>query len=225
MDGVGTFSRKMTYIGSLIGANIGNAHYFSTVDTHTQLYNRYVAYTGNRVNIYVMDQISTASRSPILTPGLKLGISVHWCFQAKINDGGNQNCFFRQEDWNGSNPIASTVLNPVSPMRVTSSETEYFGENKIEFGGYIPVSLGNEGLSPRPFATAELSPVAYTFPWSTEFSGESGSRNYCIPVVARADFMIVSFWCEPITWHGSLATDQIHIWALSGTDVAGSQKI
>lgn len=230
MDGVGTFSKKLTYIGSLIANDIGNGHFFQTLDPASQIAYRYLAYTGNRVNIYVMDQISAASRSPLLTPGLKFGICVHWGFQARYPQfstmaNGYMNLKIREADWNGAAPVADTALNPVNPLRLSSSATELFGENKIEFGGYVPGGVGLQGLEPRPFCVAEMNPTAYAFPYNADFASESGARNYVIPVVARADFMVISFWCDPITWHGSLATDQVHIWAMSGTDVAGSEKI
>jgi hypothetical protein len=228
MENVGTFSKKMTYIGSLIGANIGNAHFFRTMGAETNLANEYVAYTGNRVNLYVMDQISAASRG---TPAdLKLGISVFWNFQSKVNGVGYDptthaayNTVFREEDWNGVTPVVSTLANPVSPLRRSSSETEWFFESKIEYGAYCPGGL-NGIDNPNSYQIGDMARNVYSFPKGSSISFPTG-RNYVIPMVARGDFMFVMFWCDPPTWHASLDTDQVHIWALAGSDVAGSHRI
>lgn len=224
VEGVGNFQKSLTYVGSLAGNDLTNGRRFLCPGSLITSYD-YLAYTGNRINLYIMDQISTASRSPVTTPGLKFGISVHWLFQGYHKEasqqlGGFTQVTLRSLDWNGTDPIADTVPNPIDPIK-----RAVFGEDKIEFGAYIRGDPTSNALEPRPFSAAEISPTAYAFPWNAEFSGVSGARNYCIPVVARADFMRVFFWCDPTNWQAPLDTDQVHIWALSGGDVSGSEKM
>lgn len=226
MDGVGTFSKKMTYIGSLIQGDLVNNAQFETVKNN--IYTRYLAYTGNRVNIYVMDQIANASRLSV--PGLKLGIYVRWGFKARvpgltlIPPAGIPIVCLRETDWNGVDPVAEAFPNYVNPLRSSSSETEAFIESKIDFGAYAYNLGGTAGTgdnSPTSYQVGDLAQNVYSFP----LGNFVGGRNYCIPVVARADFMFVNFWCEPAGWVGLLPTDQVHIWAMSGSDVAGSERV
>jgi hypothetical protein len=229
MENMGTFSNKLVYIGSLIQADLHYNAPFWTREATTNLITRFLAYTGNRVNIYVMDQISNASRTA--TPGTKLGITVGWGFKGRvpglkpIPPGGYPIVALREADWNGVTPIADTGPNPVNPLRASSSETESFGESKIEFGAYA-VNYGGTGAfgdnAPTSFQLGDLAQNVYTFPVSNlTITG----RSYCIPVVARADFLNVTFWCDPSNWVGLLPTDQVHIWAMAGGDAGGAQRI
>lgn len=223
MENMGTFSKKLVYIGSLVGADIHHLAPFITRDAETNMVTRFLAYTGNRVNIYVMDQISNATRDA--TPGLKMGIYVSWGFKghmpnvSPIPGSGFPICALRESDWNGATPVADTVANHVDPLRPGVSETEYFMESKIEFGAYA-IDLGDG--PPVSLQLGDLGQNVYTFPTANFLNI---GRNYCIPAVARADFMYVSFWCDPAGFVGILPTDQVHIWALAGGDAGGSQRI
>jgi len=230
MDGQGSFSNQLVYIGSLIQGDIHHLAPFFTRDAKTNLFTRFLAYTGNRVNIYVMDQISLATR--IATAGLKMGIYVSWGFKAYMEGtvplpapAGYPICKLREADWNGATPVVGTFLNQVNPLRDGPSETELFMESKIEFGSYVINQGGIGGTgnnAPTSLQLGDLAQNLYTFPYGNWLNV---GRNYCIPVVARADFMEVGFWCEPSTFVGLLPTDQIHVWALAGSDAGGSQRI
>lgn len=228
MEGVGTFSKKMVYIGSLIGADIHNNAQFITRDANNNNFTRFLAYTGNRVNLYIMDQIANATR--LNTAGLKFGIYVIWGFQARVPDltaiplVGFPIVKLREADWNGADPVADTVANPVNPLRDSASETEYFVESKIEFGASTQNfgGVSNGDNAPTSFQLGDLAQNVYTFPLGSFLIT---GRNYCVPMVARADFMTVFFWCDPAGWVGVLPTDQVHIWALAGSDAGGAQRI
>ena len=217
MDGVGTFSKKFTYLGGLEGSAITNGAEFIVPQTDG-IDQYFLAYTGNRVNIYVYDRIVSANR---LLPDATIGIAVAWTFGSALPDEHGTTCKFREIDWNGEPPPHIWGL----PLYYT------WGESKIEFADAEPSSDGDGAMG--GLQLGELDYYVYRLPRRrTPLSGgASGLNSYrVIPVVARGDFMRVWFWSDPTTWtgHDDVSVplrDRIAVFAMAGSDVAGSQVI
>jgi hypothetical protein len=232
MDGVGTFSKKVEFIGMLRGTEIHNGARFIRYAGDDK---RYVAYLGNRVNLYIIDRIGDLTGSRV-TPGLSIGINVMWSFSALIDqdsDFATQQCFFREVNWGprGQPTYATDIVDP----------NIGFIESKVEYAAPTTPGVG--------FQIGETDPNVYTFPIDADnpamypyvagpTSGPppedamltNSPRRYVVPLVARGDFMTVYFWCDPRTWTGldvgiPSFWDRVEVYAVSGSDVAGSQRI
>jgi len=219
MDGVGTFSKKMTYLGNLVGTSIIYGAEFGVAQAVGNPH-RFLAYTGNRVNIYVRDAIGlyTTSRDE---PGVSIGIAVGWGFTGHIAGEPNQNAVLREVDWDGDD-IQASLYNPLTP---------FFQDSKIEYAGSAPGSGLQLGETDYNVYTFPISNSHFTNAGAASAGLQQGNIFRVIPVVARGDFMRVWFWSDPDTWTGHnvafppLRSDRIDIWAMSGSDVAGSQRI
>jgi hypothetical protein len=214
MDGVGTFSNTLRFIGMLSGTQLINRARFEVSKSPSA--NKFLAYTGNRVNLYIVDGIKATSRTN--PADLSIGISVGWSFLGRV-EGETFNAVFRGLDLDDQ---------PDNPLENESGALSMIWcESKIEYAASSP------GVG---FQVGEIAPNNYMFPKTVldfngmiPITGASQARGYyCIPLVARADFMHVNFWCEPSTWVGHSGVprpDCVYIYALSGSDVAGSQRI
>ena len=219
MDGVGSFSNKLTYLGNLVGTGIIYGAEFevaqSVGDPH-----RFLAYTGNRVNIYIRDAIGlyTTSRDEA---GASIGIAVGWSFTGHVKDEPNQDCFLREVDWDGDD-IQAQLYNPLTPS---------FQETKVEYAASAPGSGFQLGETDYNVYTLPVSNSHFTNAGAVSAGLQQGNIFRVIPVVARGDFMRVWFWCDPDTWTGHnvafppLRSDRIDVWALAGGDAGGSQRI
>lgn len=215
MEGVGTFSKQFTFIGRLTGAALINGAEFRVPPVSDGRYMDYLAYLGNRVNLYINDGITTTSRE---ANNASLGIAVGWEFVSYEASNPNTACVLREIDWRGDVQVGG-----ISPFR------HPFNENKIEFGcDELQNYNGEAENSSVQYGSMDVS--VYKFPkknrgliGSALNMGDLNSRRV-IPIVARADFMRVFFWSNPITFIPGVA-DTVEIWAMSGSDVAGSQVI
>jgi hypothetical protein len=214
MDGVGTFSKKFSFVGRLVGADLINGAEFKVPATALGRDRAYLAYLGNRVNLYINDGISSVSRA---AAGRGLGIAVGWLFTSYDEENPNNTYSIREVDWRGDVQVG------VNPLRYA------FNENKVEFGCDETLNSGGDtDHSSMQYGTMDVS--VYKFPKSIRGltgaifgMGDLNTRRV-IPVVARADFMRVFFWSDPTTFVPGVA-DDVEIWAISGSDVSGSQVI
>lgn len=213
MQGVGQFSKKIQYVGGLWGADIHNGAPIRILDPVTHRENAPLTYLGNRVNLYVYDGISTASRTG--TAGLSIGFAVFWRFGfavAGVEPGGVGAFEIREVDWNGETDATAQIIDPVKQLWM---------EQKIEYAA----SAAGSG-----FQLGEVDVNVYSLPidlTSFVLTGYTTLQRYrVIPMTARGDAMSVFFWSNPANWVGSAANnDSIQLWIDSGSDVAGSQRI
>ena len=208
MSGSGTFSKYIDYVGGLTGALISGGSEFTTPEINTGgKGNKRLVYCGNRVNLYVLDAMTDATKNAARAAGISLGIEVGWSFNEDFQ--GVNDARIREINWHGATPVAPSPL----------TEDWVWQEAKIEYAGSDPGS----GLQ-----LGELSYDVYMFPAQiTTFTGVIPGRmkfTRVIPIVARADYMRVFFWASDAAWTGA-GVDAVRIWALSGSDVAGSQRI
>lgn len=191
MSGAGSFERKIHYVGGLVGPQISNGAGFARGDGLS-----FLAYTGNRVNLYILDMISNASRS---TPGLSIGINVWWMFQGRVP--GFENPLLP--------PYQYRELDQPSTLLETPMNKGWM-EPKIIFSELPPAGSDQQ--------YADLEACNYQLPV------HNLQPSRVIPLVARADFMFVYFWSNPTSFVGT-ASDKIYLWAMAGADVPGSQKL
>ena len=217
MEGVGTFSKKFSFIGGLEGSAITNGAEFIVPQTDgIPLW--YPAYIGNRVNLYIYDRIVSVNR---LLPGATIGMVIAWTFSSAVVEEPNRNCELREVDWNGDPPPHTWGL----PLHFA------WGETKVEFADAEPRSDG-DGLM-GGLQLGELDYYVYRLPRRrTPLSGGAALPDTyrVLPVVARGDFMRVWFWSDPTNWTGHddvdiNLRDRIAVFAMSGADVSGSQVI
>lgn len=202
MIGTGVFEKQIHELGTLRALSLNNGMEFVRADNRI-----HPVFCGNRVNLYINDFMSVASRT---TPGLKFGISVGWSFQADTPTA--QNLKYRTLDKDTVYPITTLDF-----LELPWQET------KIEFS---PITIGADlQVGKLDYDVYQLPPI------NTYFAGPGVSPpapvmniRRVIPLVARGDFIRVFFWCDPPTFVGTPA-DLIEIYFLAGSDVAGSQRI
>ena len=211
MDGVGKFSKTLVCLGTLAGADlVNNARFLYQPDSGNFHYEAMV-YTGNRVNLYINNNIrSTEQVSPN-----SFGIQVAWTFTS-----------YSYEDRNNPSLSPWTIrdldLGSLAAVPGTGSDplTNFMEDSKIEY------AVDGSANMTRQFG--ELGHNIYMFPPFVSTMPGSLERWHIIPLTARADFIRIYFWCDPADWVGGGAgflTDRVTIYALSGSDVAGSQRI
>lgn len=230
MDGIGTFSKNITYLGELEHTDLFNGQEFRILESDDYA-NTFEAGLGNVVNIYVSDQIYDTSR----LDGTTFGIQVMWGFRGYAS-GVHVNASGRVQ----RRGVVPWVSESDESNRIVANL--WWMDSKIEFASARLIADG--------FQAGELGVNVYTFPLSTtmlnpthtdatmELEVEYGNRNHVVPVVARGDFMKVFFWCSDDDWVGNeviiprppplppiVRTDAVRVWAISGSDVAGSQRI
>jgi hypothetical protein len=210
MDGVGTFSNKMQYVGGLWGTDIHSAAPIKVADSVAGGQNSVFTYLGNRVNLYIYDNISSASR--LSMAGLSIGLVITWSFDLKAPGvvPPSKGCIVREVDWNGETALSAMIMKP---------EKQEWIEQKVEYAASAPGSGCQLG---------EMDVNLYTLPINITGFGTglfiSLQRYRVLPITARGDSMKAYFWCNPNTWVGGV-NDSIQLWVESGSDVAGSQRI
>jgi len=206
MDGIGQFSKTLVCLGSLSGATLANNMQFKWRPDVGNFRFEVMVYTGNRVNLYVHNMIRSAQQ---VSPN-SFGIRVGWSFSTF----SYPNRSLPNPIWCIRNLDMGSLGTP--PDDSPLADSEVMEDSKIEY------AIDGSGNIDTQFG--ELGHNVYLFPKYIAAMPGSMERWHIIPVTARADFIRVYFYSDPANWVAT-DNDRVTIYALSGSDVAGSQRI